>query len=136
MPLTKPPRRPPHTQRRRKELMQNPPQEALLRAAEAARYVSSPYHRSPGSPMGAPLSRRAHASLCPPTWDQIEANRVLKAAIREGRVSTDWRSAFPSFAWHLDGEVLYEARLSNQDKGEYHGYPLESREEWPKGLDG
>src|SRR5437588_10142428 len=116
MPLAKPSRQPSHTRLppRRKELMQNPSEEALLRAAEAVRYVSSPYHRSPGSPMGAHLSRRAHASLCPPRWNQIEANRVLKLAVREGRVSTEWRNDFPRFAWHLEGEVLYEARLSHQ----------------------
>ena len=135
MPLTKPRRKTSAAQWRRKDLIQNPSQEVLLRAAEAARYVSSSYHRSPGSPMGQPLSRPwPHASRCPTKWDLPAATRVLKEAIRTGCVSEDWRGDFPRFAWHMDGEILYEAVLSNQTGGEYHGYPLESRAEWPRGL--
>lgn len=110
-------------------------EEALLRAAEAARYVSNPYHRPPGSPMGPSLHRPfPHASKCPSSWDLIAATRALKEAIRVGCVSIEWRGEFPRFAWHLDDQTLYEAVLSNQVSGEYHAYPLESRSEWPKGL--
>jgi hypothetical protein len=115
--------------------MENPSQEELLRAAEAARYVSSPYHRPARSPMGPALHRPfPHASKCPTSWDLTGATRALKEAIRTGCVSAEWRAAFPRFAWYVDGEILYEAVLSNQDRGEYHAYPLESRSEWPKGL--
>lgn len=115
--------------------MQDPPQEALLRAAEAARYVSSPYHRPPGSQMGQPLNRPfPHASKCPSSWDLPTATRALKTAIRRGCVSAEWSGPFPRFAWHIEGETLYEAVLSNRQLGDYHAYPLESRSEWPKGL--
>jgi hypothetical protein len=59
---------------------------------------------------------------------------VLKEAIRSGLVSSDWQGDFPRFAWHLAGETLYQAVLSNQVGGDYHAFPLESRDEWPKGL--
>jgi|HubBroStandDraft_6_1064221.scaffolds.fasta_scaffold57113_2 hypothetical protein len=135
MPLTQPMRRPTRGRRPGKILMENPSQEELLRAAEAARYVSSPYHRPPRSPMGPALHRPfPHASKCPTSWDLTGATRALKEAIRTGCVSAEWRAAFPRFAWYVDGEILYEAVLSNQDRGEYHAYPLESRSEWPKGL--
>src|SRR5262245_25354045 len=41
---------------------------------------------------------------------------------------------FPRLVWHLQDETLYEARLSNRELGEYHGYPLEDRCEWPAGI--
>jgi hypothetical protein len=85
--------------------------------------------------MGPALHRPfPHASKCPSWWDLIGATRALKEAIRIGCVSAEWRGGFPRFAWYMDGETLYEAALSNQDNGEYHAYPLESRNEWPKGL--
>jgi hypothetical protein len=134
MPLIKP-RRQPSPVRRVKVLMQDPPEQALLDAAEAARYVSSPYHRRPGSPMGTPIRRPyPHSSTCPTSWDLIAATRALKDAMRAGRVSADWRGGFPQSVWYRDGETLYEAVLSNRTSGEYHAYPLESRDEWPKGL--
>jgi hypothetical protein len=115
--------------------MQHPPQQPLLDAAEAARYVSNPYHRPPGSPMGQPIQRPyPHASKCPPSWDLAGATKALKAAIRAGWVSTNWRGGFPQAVWYKDSEFVYEAVLSNRTSGEYHGYPLESRDEWPKGL--
>jgi hypothetical protein len=135
MALAKPPR--PHGLARRpsKVLIESLSQEALLRAAEAAHYVSSAYHRAPGSRLGRPLNRPyPHASRCPNSWDLAAATRALKAAIRAGRVSAEWRGDFPRYAWHVDGETVYEAVLSNRQAGDYHAYPLESRAEWPKGL--
>lgn len=137
MPLVKPQRRSSVRSRRpSKVLMKDPSEQALLRAAEAARYVSSPYHRPPPrSPMGPALSRPfPHASKCPTSWDLITATAALKEAIRTGCVSSEWRGTFPRFAWYMDRETLYEAVLSNHVSGEYHAYPLESRNEWPKGL--
>jgi hypothetical protein len=136
MPLTKPRRQPSRGRRPGKALIKDRSEEALLRAASAARYVSNPYHRPPRlSPMGPSLYRPfPHASKCPSSWDLITATRALKEAIRMGCVSIEWRGEFPRFAWYMDGQTLYEAVLSNQVSGEYHAYPLESRREWPKGL--
>jgi hypothetical protein len=136
MPLAKPRRLPAGHWRRSKVLMQDRlAEEQLLRVAEAARYVSSPYHRAPRSPFGPPVARPyPHASKCPSIWEAATATRALREAIRSGCVSTEWRGGFPRFAWYMRDETVYEAVLSNRENGEYHGYPLESRNEWPKGL--
>lgn len=80
--------------------------------------------------------RWPHASKCPAEWDRQSATRALREAIRAVRVSADWDegSDFPKFIWHLEGETLYEARLSNRELGEYHAYPLEDRREWPANI--
>jgi hypothetical protein len=107
----------------------------LRHAAENARYVGSPYHRPPGSPMGQAVSRRyPHASKCAPDWTLVSATGALREAIRAGRVSAAWQGRFPKHVWHLREDVLYECRLSNRELGEYHGYPLEDRREWPKNI--
>src|ERR1700730_2157788 len=108
MPLTQPMRRPTRGRRPGKILMENPSQEELLRAAEAARYVSSPYHRPARSPMGPALHRPfPHASKCPTSWDLTGATRALKEAIRTGCVSAEWRGAVPRVALFVGGGVLY-----------------------------
>jgi hypothetical protein len=135
MPLAKPRRQPARRRRHVKILMHLAPDQALLDAAELARYVSNPYHRPPGSPMGQPIKRPyPHASKCPPTWELGAATRALKEAIRAGWVSPDWRGGFPQAVWYKDVEIVYQAVLSNRTSGEYHAYPLESRDQWPKGL--
>jgi hypothetical protein len=79
---------------------------ALLDATEGARYVSNPYHRPPGSPMGQPIRRPyPHASKCPKSWDLSAATRALKEAIRAGCVSLEWRGGFPQVVWYRDGET-------------------------------
>lgn len=107
--------------------------EAMRQASGKARYTGSPYHRS-SSKEGPVAQRVGLASRCPPSWMNIEATRVLRIAITEGRVSTIWEQGFPRHVWHLDGDVLYEGRLTNSGNGEYHGYPLEDRWQWPKNF--
>lgn len=108
--------------------------EAMQAAAINARYTGSPYHRSAGSKAG-PIARRAGlTSKCPPIWNNVEATRVLREAITVGRVSLIWEHGYPRYVWHLEGDVLYEARLTNSGNGEYHGYPLEDRWQWPKNF--
>jgi hypothetical protein len=105
---------------------------AMRVAAAKVRYTGSPYHRSPGSKGGPIAGRVGLTSRCPPSWTNTEATRVLRIAIVEGRVSCIWEGGYPRHVWHLDGEVLYEARLTNSGNGEYHGYPLEDQWQWPK----
>jgi hypothetical protein len=103
-------------------------------AASKVRYTGSPYHRSPGSKAGPIAQRIGLASRCPPNWTNLEATRLLRGAIVEGRVSIIWDQGYPRYVWYLDGDVLYEARLTNSGNGEYHGYPLEDRWQWPKNF--
>lgn len=98
------------------------------------RYTGSPYHRSPGSKAGPTAKRAGVTSKCPPTWTNASATEALRRSIFEARVSQYWEGGFPRYVWYLDGDVLYEARLTNQGNGEYHGYPLEDRWQWPKQL--
>jgi hypothetical protein len=107
---------------------------AMKLAVGKVRYTGSPYHRSPGSKAGPIASRAGLASRCPPNWTNLEATRVLRQAIIEGRVSMIWEHGYPRHVWHLDGDVLYEARLTNSENGEYHGYPLEDQWQWPKNF--
>lgn len=107
---------------------------AMKMAAGKVRYTGSPYHRSPGSKAGPVAIRIGYASKCPPNWTNLEATRLLRAAIVEGRVSMVWENAYPKYVWHLDDDVLYEARLTNSGNGEYHAYPLEDRWQWPKNF--
>jgi hypothetical protein len=103
-------------------------------AAAKVRYTGSPYHRSSGSTSGPIAQRVGLTSRCPPSWTNVEATRVLRLAIIEGRVSLRWEHGYPRYVWHRDGDVLYEARLTNSGTGEYHGYPLEDRWQWPKNF--
>jgi hypothetical protein len=107
---------------------------AMQLAATKVRYTGSPYHRSPGSKAGPIAHRVGLTSRCPPNWTNLEATRLLRLAITEGRVSMIWEHAYPRYVWHLDGDVLYEAKLTNSGNGEYHGYPLEDRWQWPKNF--
>ena len=108
--------------------------EAMQHAASKVRYTGSPYHRSPGSKAGPIAARVGLTSKCPPNWTNVEATRLLRHALKEGRVSMAWERGYPRYVWHLDGDVLYEARLTNSESGEYHGYPLEDRWQWPKNF--
>lgn len=107
----------------------------LEEAAHRAVYEGSPYHRNPKAGR-IPASRRyPAASKCDQKWTLDLATKALQEAIRAGLVSDDWRGDFPRYAWYQDGLVLYEAVLSNQERGSYHGYPLNGKEEWPQGLE-
>jgi hypothetical protein len=64
---------------------------------------------------------------------QTQVTKWLKKAIRKGSVSAHWEGGFPRYVWHREDGTVYEARLVNQGKGEYKGYPLNT-EEWPQNL--
>jgi hypothetical protein len=107
----------------------------LAEAAERAKFVSSEYHRNLKSKLGIKVNRRwPAASICHEYWTLEKATRALKDSIKAMQVSQLWENGMPKFVWCFDGEVLYEARLSNNVTGEYHGYPLESKIEWPRKL--
>ncbi|MGH3160025.1 MAG: hypothetical protein ACRDNF_26085 [Streptosporangiaceae bacterium] len=74
------------------------------------------------------------ASKCDPSLADPEALTCwLRSAISSGRVGELWEGDFPRYAWHRHEGVTYEARLVNQELGQYKGYPLEPGEE-PGGL--
>jgi hypothetical protein len=60
-------------------------------------------------------------------YDDNADNPAVDQSSRRGsavRVSCSWEGAgFPRYVWYLEGDVLCEARLTNRENGEYHGYP-------------
>lgn len=102
-------------------------------AAETASYVGSPEHKDTPSFAGHPRPR-ADATICDRSFVNRldEINVWLKDAIRKGKTGA-WSGAFPRYAWHREGDTVFEARLVNEGNGEYKGYELK-REEWPRDL--
>lgn len=108
----------------------------LKKTAERVNYVGSSEHKS--EPGVIRQSRpRADASLCPTELHTkrgfTKITKWLRDAVSRGNVGHYWEGNFPRYVWYRDGETVYEARLTNREKGEYKGYPLEESE-WPEGL--
>ncbi len=101
--------------------------------AQQVRYVGSPEHKDRPSFAGQPRPH-ATATICDPDLSQEELTNWLRSAIKAGHVGYPWEGGFPRYAWHKQGDVVYEARLVNQGSGEYKGWQL-TCDEWPKGLD-
>ncbi|MEV6985216.1 hypothetical protein AB0M95_28690 [Sphaerisporangium sp. NPDC051017] len=96
-------------------------------------YVGSGEHKSYPSFAGRP-KLRADAGKCDPKFgDPAEITEWLRSTIACGNVGAPWEGEFPRYAWHRLDNVIYEARLVNQELGQYKGYPLD-RDEWPEGL--
>lgn len=104
--------------------------------ASRVSYRASGEHKDHPSPTGG-------WTFCPSKSDKAKCARIaeadwpavlegLRAAIRCGCVSRDFRGDFPSRAWAFVNGALHEARLTNEDSGEYHGFPLEYEEQHPK----
>jgi hypothetical protein len=96
----------------RRTLLAPPDGTSLSDLAQRVSYVGSGEHKSYPSFAGPP-KLRADASKCDPKFaDPAE---------------------FPRYAWHRLDNVIYEARLVNQELGQYKGYPLDP-DEWPERL--
>lgn len=101
--------------------------------AARASYVGSSEHKSYPSFAGPP-KLRSDASKCDPKLaDAEEITGWLRTAIRTGFIGAPWEGDFPRYAWHRLDQVVYEARLVNQELGQYKGYPLRA-DELPEGL--
>ena len=109
-------------------LLEAATRETLLRTV---RYAGSPYHkRNPGDfGLTPPSAPRQNATLC----DDVGVSRratalgLLQGGIRQGLISQQTRNDYPVRIWSVrssDG-MVFEARLENEEQGEYHGYPLQ-----------
>ena len=105
----------------------------LANLAATVRYIGSCEHKDFPSFAGLPRLR-GDASLCPRDIRQETADAWLRSAIRKGATSAQWVGGFPRYAWHREGDTVFEARLVNSGDGSYKGYPL-NREEWPAGIE-
>lgn len=62
-------------------------------------------------------------------WPKLRA--ILQRSIRDECVHETFRGNFPSRVWAFINGTLHEARLTNQETGEYHGFPIEYTEQYP-----
>ncbi len=54
---------------------------------------------------------------------------LLKEGLRRGLINDQRRNDWPQHVWALsDDEIPLEAKLTNRGTGEYHGYPLQSKD--------
>lgn len=104
----------------------------LDEVARNARYVGSPYHKDRPGFAGMPKRRISAASKCPSHLadDVSTVQSWLELAIRAGRTGRwDSQNHFPLEVFHVEGEVVYQAVLGSPGSGEYHGFPLDPRQD-------
>lgn len=103
--------------------------------ASRVTYAGSALHKTYQSPAGPP-AYRADKAKCDEypraAWPQLE--EALRNAIRAEMVDV-FRGEFPGRAWVWINNVLHEARLTNQDVGDYHGFPLNDPRNYPAPID-
>ncbi len=102
-------------------------------------YRGHPQHKLRNTRWGAPAHPKDDRTPCPPAISDDEVMAVFKPeagspgalerAIARGWCSAERRGGWPTILWGRDpfgahGEVVWEARLSNQETGEYHAYPI------------
>jgi hypothetical protein len=105
----------------------------LHELASLATYIGSAEHKDFVSPAGPPRLR-SDATKCPQDLSFEVIVGWLREALESGDVGGPWQGRpFPQLAWKRIGDTVYEARLSNNEQGWYHGYPLD-RTEWPTWL--
>jgi len=56
---------------------------------------------------------------------------ALRQSIRAGFVS-DFRGKYPYRVWVWINDVLHEARLTNAETGDYHGFPIDDPSQYPE----
>ena len=93
----------------------------IRRLANDAQYEASPYHCPTRQPRWVPNKTR-----CPKHVDKPYALRLLRQGMRRGMFSGALQGLWPRLVWAVDcaDEKVYEARLTNREAGEYHGYPI------------
>lgn len=107
----------------------------LRGVASRVSYVGSPEHKDTPSFAGQPRPR-ADATICERRFKgmQDQLTDWIRESIRAGVIGGPWEGDFPRYVWCFREDMVYEARLVNQAKGEYKGYQLE-RVEWPPGIE-
>jgi hypothetical protein len=99
--------------------------------AVKVKYIGSPIHKSYTSPAGPP-ALKADEAKCDKynrsEWQKL--TEVLQDAIRAQCVG-QFRGEFPSRAWAWINGVLHEARLTGQGQGDYHGFPINDKKQYP-----
>lgn len=100
--------------------------------ANRVSYGGNPVHKTYESPAGPPANYSDKTRCREYTrrqWPKLV--EALRAAIRARAVS-GLRGTFPARAWVWIDGVLHEARLHNQELGEYHGFPIDDPSQYPE----
>ena len=97
--------------------------------AASVDYGGNPEHKkNPGDFGFRPiLPPRPDKSLCDDisVFQRDEALSLLRAGIKYGLISEQFRQGFPQNVWMVTEQgVPVEAQLENPAKGIYHGYPM------------
>lgn len=105
----------------------------LDQCAEVARYVGSPEHKTYPSFAGAP-KLRSDATPCPTHLKDADVlTQWLRQALRQGNIGEPICGGFPRYVWVVRDGQWFEAMLTNQELGQYKGYPIRS-DEAPRDL--
>lgn len=106
----------------------------LERLASNASYTGSGHHKRYPADYGLERTNpRPTKSLCDGTKDLSlgQARRLLAKGVKAGMVSNPLENGFPKFIWSVDeDETVYEAKTDPKNPGAYHGYPLESEDDF------
>ena len=86
-------------------------------------YIGSPEHKDYVTGTWRSPRPRADASRCP-RLDVDVVEEWLTSAVAAGTFSELWEGGFPRYVWCHVEEAFCEARLTNQGRGEYKGYPI------------
>ncbi len=102
--------------------------------AHRVSYVADAKHKDHPAPNGEwQLGGNSDGEKCPlippEIWPKIQ--EALREAVAAGVVDERFRGVFPARLWVYVNDTLHEARLSNQETGEYHGFPLDYRQNHP-----
>ena len=99
--------------------------------AENVSYMGSTLHKTYKSVFGPPAYRsdKAKCAAYPQeSWPKILI--ALQAGIKAKCVG-EFRGDFPARVWVWVNSVLHEARITNQETGEYHGFPIDDPVQYP-----
>ena len=107
-----------------KEFRRTVAPDAWAALARRVWYGGSAHHKLGPSFAGNPRPR-ADATPCPRKVTQAEADGWLKDAVRKGGISEASQGDWPAYIWYkTPNHGYFQAKLTNQSTGEYHGYPV------------
>ena len=100
---------------------------ARQRLSEHVFYRGSEDHKESNNSFGfSHTPPRRDASVCDRGITQDLAQNWLREAIRKGNIQwTVAKEKHPRYVWGKFNDQLYLARLTNDGKGEYKGYPVQ-----------
>jgi hypothetical protein len=106
-----------------------------MEVAQRTSYTPSGEHKNYPSDTGAwTMSAKSSRTLCKKYTIQgfSKFNKGVEKAIGSTCISSEFRGDFPARAWIWVDNVLHELRLSNEELGQYHAFPVNYVEDYPE----